>query len=150
VTVTCGARNIDLMKSLGADEVLDYKTPEGAQLQSPSGKKYDVVIQGAHYQPFSYFKPQLAPRATVIDLTPSPKLILTTVLQRLTFSQQKFIPFVMSHTADYLNSLTNLIKDGKLKTIVDSIYPLSRAEDAWAHYIDGHTTGKVLVTMVGE
>jgi NADPH:quinone reductase-like Zn-dependent oxidoreductase len=150
VTVTCGARNIDLMKSLGADEVLDYKTPEGAQLQSPSGKKYDAVIQGAHYQPFSYFKPQLAPRAIVIDLTPSRKLILTTVLQRLTFSQQKFIPFVMSHTADYLNSLTNLIKDGKLKTIVDSIYPLSRAEDAWAHYIEGHATGKVLVTMVGE
>jgi NADPH:quinone reductase-like Zn-dependent oxidoreductase len=56
----------------------------------------------------------------------------------------------MSHTADYLNSLTNLIKDGKLKTIVDSIYPLSRAEDAWAHYIEGHATGKVLVTMVGE
>jgi NADPH:quinone reductase-like Zn-dependent oxidoreductase len=138
------------MKSLGADEVLDYKTPEGAQLQSPSGKKYDVVIQGAHYQPFSYFKAQLAPRAMVIDLTPSRKLILTTVLQRLTFSQQKFIPFVMSHTADYLNSLTNLIKDGKLKTIVDSIYPLSRAEDAWAHYIEGHSTGKVLVTMVGE
>ncbi|XP_020425330.1 putative quinone-oxidoreductase homolog, chloroplastic [Prunus persica] len=39
VTATCGARNIDLVKSLGADEVLDYKTPEGAALKSPSGRK---------------------------------------------------------------------------------------------------------------
>ena len=44
VTATCGARNVSLIKELGADEVLDYKTPEGAALKSPSGRKYDVVI----------------------------------------------------------------------------------------------------------
>ncbi|KAK6145133.1 hypothetical protein DH2020_021953 [Rehmannia glutinosa] len=47
VTATCGARNIDFVKNLGADEVLDYKTPEGAALKSPSGKKYDAVIHCA-------------------------------------------------------------------------------------------------------
>ncbi|MCI57980.1 quinone-oxidoreductase-like protein, partial [Trifolium medium] len=40
VTATCGARNTALVKDLGADEVLDYKTPEGATLKSPSGRKY--------------------------------------------------------------------------------------------------------------
>jgi len=44
VTATCGARNVSLVKELGADEVLDYKTPEGAALKSPSGRKYDAVI----------------------------------------------------------------------------------------------------------
>ncbi|KAL6978843.1 hypothetical protein U1Q18_020511 [Sarracenia purpurea var. burkii] len=44
VTATCGARNIDFVRSLGADEVLDYKTPEGEALTSPSGLKYDAVI----------------------------------------------------------------------------------------------------------
>ncbi|MCD9641348.1 hypothetical protein HAX54_027505 [Datura stramonium] len=40
---TCGAHNIKFMKSLGADEVLDYKTPQGTTLKSPSGKKYDAA-----------------------------------------------------------------------------------------------------------
>ncbi|PHT58317.1 putative quinone-oxidoreductase -like protein, chloroplastic [Capsicum baccatum] len=44
VTATCGARNLDFVKSLGANEVLDYKTPEGAALKSPSGQKYNAVI----------------------------------------------------------------------------------------------------------
>ncbi|CAL9023177.1 unnamed protein product [Prunus brigantina] len=47
VTATCGARNIELVKSLGADEVLDYKTTEGEALKSPSGRKYDFVIHSA-------------------------------------------------------------------------------------------------------
>ncbi|KAM5562988.1 hypothetical protein ABKV19_017937 [Rosa sericea] len=47
VTTTCGARNIELVKSLGADEVLDYKTPEGAAVKSPSGRKYDFVIHSS-------------------------------------------------------------------------------------------------------
>ena len=47
VTVTCGARNIELVKNLGADEVLDYKTPDGAALRSPFGIKYDAVIHCA-------------------------------------------------------------------------------------------------------
>jgi NADPH:quinone reductase-like Zn-dependent oxidoreductase len=67
VTATCGARNVDLIRSLGADEVLDYNTPEGKQLKSPSGKKYDAVFHCAHYQPFSYFKPQLTPDGKVLD-----------------------------------------------------------------------------------
>uniref|UniRef100_A0A7I4DLI2 Alcohol dehydrogenase-like C-terminal domain-containing protein n=1 Tax=Physcomitrium patens TaxID=3218 RepID=A0A7I4DLI2_PHYPA len=96
VTATCGARNVDLVKSLGADEVLDYKTPEGATLQSPSGRKYDVVIHCAESQHCSTFKPQLARTARVIDLSPRAKTFLTIGVQLLTFSSQKFVPFLMT------------------------------------------------------
>ena len=60
VTATCGACNIDFVKSLAADEVLDYKTPEGAALKSPSGKKYDAVIHCAKDIPWSTFEPNLS------------------------------------------------------------------------------------------
>ena len=150
VTATCGARNIALMKSLGADEVLDYKTPEGAKFQSPSGRKYDAVIHCAKYQPFSAFKPQLAKNGKVIDLTPSGKTFLSTGLQLATFSSQKIVPFLMNGNGNDLALLTNLINEGKLKTVVDSTYPLSRAEKAWEKSIEGHSTGKIVVTMVGE
>ena len=53
MTATCGARNIDLIKSLGADEILDYKTPEGDSLKSPSGCKYDAIIHCATGIPWS-------------------------------------------------------------------------------------------------
>jgi NADPH:quinone reductase-like Zn-dependent oxidoreductase len=150
VTATCGARNVALIKSLGADEVLDYKTPEGASLQSPSGRKYDAVIHCAKYQPFSYFQPQLAKNAKVIDLTPSGKGLLSTGFQLATFSSQKFVPFLMSANGNDLALLTSLINEGKLKTVVDSTYPLSTAEKAWEKQIEGHSTGKILITMVGE
>jgi len=150
VTATCGARNIALIKSLGADEVLDYKTPEGSKLQSPSGKKYDVVIHCSKFQPFSYFKPQLAKSAKVVDLTPSGKGLLATGFQLATFASQRFVPFLMSANSNDLALLTNLANEGKLKTVVDSTFPLSVAEKAWEKQIEGHATGKVLVTMVGE
>ncbi|KAL0436702.1 UNVERIFIED_CONTAM: Quinone-oxidoreductase QR1, chloroplastic [Sesamum radiatum] len=99
VTATCGARNVDLAKSLGADEVLDYKTPEGAALKSPSGRKY--------------------------------------TMQCFTVQQ----PF----RGENLQYLVDLVKEGKLKSIIDSKFPLSKAEDAWAKSIDGHATGKIIV-----
>ncbi|EEF24500.1 Reticulon-4-interacting protein 1, mitochondrial precursor, putative, partial [Ricinus communis] len=60
VTATCGARNIEFVKSLGADEVLDYRTPDGAALKSPSGRKYDAVIHCAMGIPWGTFEPNLS------------------------------------------------------------------------------------------
>jgi len=150
VTATCGPRNIDLVKSLGADEVLDYKTPEGEKLQSPSGKKYDVVIHCAGSPPFAVFKSQLAQTAKVVDLAPSAKGFLTLGWQTLTFASQKVVPFMLKPSAGDLALLANLVSEGKLRTVVDSTTPLSKAEQAWQKQSDGHSSGKVLVTMVGE
>ena len=95
MTVTCGARNIELVKNLGADEVLDYKTPDGAALRSPSGIKYDAVIHCATGIPWSTFEPNLSPYGKVVDI--------------------------------------NLVKEGKLKTIIDSKYPLGKISNR--HYL---------------
>ncbi|KAF3622857.1 putative quinone-oxidoreductase -like protein, chloroplastic [Capsicum annuum] len=73
VTATCGARNFDFVKSLGADEVLNYKTPEGAALKSPPGQKYDAVIHFTTGIPWSTFEPNFSVRGKVIDLTPGAK-----------------------------------------------------------------------------
>ncbi|KAM3235500.1 hypothetical protein P3L10_015537 [Capsicum annuum] len=73
VTATCGARNFDFVKSLGADEVLNYKTPEGAALKSPPGQKYNAVIHCTTGIPWSTFEPNFSVRGKVIDLTPGAK-----------------------------------------------------------------------------
>ncbi|XP_051131964.1 chloroplast envelope quinone oxidoreductase homolog [Andrographis paniculata] len=145
VTATCGARNIDLVRSLGADEVLDYKTPEGAALKSPSGKKYDAVIHCATATPWSVFEPNLSPNGKVFDLTPKFAAFCTVALQKITFSKKQLVPYFLAIKPENLQSVIELAKDGKLKTVIDCEVPLSKAEDGWDKSMSGHATGKIIV-----
>ncbi|KAF5746280.1 hypothetical protein HS088_TW06G00451 [Tripterygium wilfordii] len=148
VTATCGARNIELVKRLGADEVLDYKTPDGAALKSPSGKKYDAVIHCATGIPWSTFEPNLSANGKVIDLSPGPRAFLTYAIKKVTLSKKQLVPLLLSPNSEsriVISYLVNLVKEGKLTTVIDSKHPLSNAEDAWAKSIDGHATGKIIV-----
>lgn len=145
VTATCGARNLEFVKSLGADEVLDYKTPEGAALKSPSGKKYDYVIHGGPAFPWTTFEPNLSQTGKVIDLTPGPSTMWTFAMKKLTFSKKQLVPLLLIPKTENFEYVVNLVKEGKLKTVVDSKYSLSKAEDAWAKSMDGHATGKIII-----
>ncbi|XP_076942060.1 chloroplast envelope quinone oxidoreductase homolog [Bidens hawaiensis] len=145
VTATCGARNIEFVKSLGADEVLDYKTPEGASLKSPSGQKYDLVIHCTVGIPWSTFKANLTPTGKVIDLTPSGGTFWNYAVNKLTFSKQQIVPLIAVPKDEEIEFLANLVKEGKIKSVIDSTYPLSRVEEGWAKSIEGHATGKVVV-----
>lgn len=145
VTATCGARNLDLVKSLGADEVLDYKTPEGAALKSPSGQKYDAVIHCTTGISWSVFEPNLSSKGKVIDITPGPSSMWTFAIKKLTFSKKQLVPLLVAPKGENLNFLVKLVKEGKLKTVIDSKYPLSKAEDAWSKIMDGHATGKIII-----
>ncbi|KAG5514831.1 hypothetical protein RHGRI_036022 [Rhododendron griersonianum] len=145
VTATCGARNLDFVKGLGADEVLDYKTPDGAALKSPSSQKYDAVIHCAMGIPFSAFEPNLSPNGKVIDLTPSFGSFMTSAVKKLTCSKKQLVPLFAVPKGENLDYLVQLVKEGKLKTVIDSKHPLSKAEEAWAKSIDGHATGKIIV-----
>ncbi|CAB4321506.1 unnamed protein product [Prunus armeniaca] len=146
VTATCGARNLELVKSLGADEVLDYKTTEGEALKSPSGRKYDFVIHSASAAiPWSVFEPNLSARGKVIDLTPGASSLFTFLLKKITFSDKRLVPLMINANAENLDCLVQLVKEGKLKTLIDSNHSLSKAEDAWAKRINSQCTGKIIV-----
>lgn len=146
VTATCGARNIEFVRSLGADEVIDYKTPEGTSLKSPSGKKYDAVIHCATGIQWSTFEPNLSPKGgKVIDITPSPSSMGTFVLKTITFSKKQLVPLLMIPKRAKLDHLVKLVAEGKLKVKINSKHPLSQAEDAWTKSIEGHATGKIIV-----
>ncbi|KAH7576396.1 hypothetical protein ACOSQ2_003516 [Xanthoceras sorbifolium] len=145
VTATCGARNIEFVKSLGADEVLDYRTPDGAALKSPSGRKYDAVIHCATGIPWSTFEPNLSANGKVIDITPGPISLLTFAIKKLTFSKKQMVPLLLTPKGENLDYLVKLVTEGKLKTVIDSKHPLSKVEDAWDKSIEGHATGKIIV-----
>ncbi|XP_019178488.1 PREDICTED: putative quinone-oxidoreductase homolog, chloroplastic [Ipomoea nil] len=145
VTATCGARNLGFVKSLGADEVIDYKTPDGAALKSPSLQTYDAVIHCATGIPWSTFEPNLSKKGKVIDLTPGASAMWTFAVKKLTMSKKQLVPLLLIPKSENLEYLVGLVKEGKLKSVIDSKHPLSKAEEAWAMSIDGHATGKIIV-----
>ncbi|KAK9944709.1 hypothetical protein M0R45_010265 [Rubus argutus] len=118
VTTSCGARNIELAKRLGADEVLDYKTPEGEAVKSPSGRKHDFVIPSASKAiPWSVFEPNWSSNGKVTDLTPGPSSLFTSVMKKLTFSKMTLVPLIINLKAENQDCLVTLVKEGKLKTV---------------------------------
>uniref|UniRef100_A0A453MFH0 Enoyl reductase (ER) domain-containing protein n=1 Tax=Aegilops tauschii subsp. strangulata TaxID=200361 RepID=A0A453MFH0_AEGTS len=146
VTATCGARNMDLVKGLGADEVMDYRTPEGASLLSPSGAKYDGVVHCTVGVSWSSFRPLLSDAGgRVIDITPNLWAILRYILHGVTFSKKRLVPLLVSPNKADLEFLVALLRDGKLKTVIDSRFPLGDAGKAWQTSIEGHATGKIVV-----
>ncbi|KAI4356339.1 hypothetical protein L6164_000369 [Bauhinia variegata] len=145
VTATCGPSNVEMVKSLGADEVLDYTTEAGAALKSPSGKKYDVVLSCAPGIPSSSFDPHLSENGIVVDVTPHVNTMLSIALQKLSFSRKRLVPLLLSPKKENLEYLVDLVKEGKLKTVVDSKHSLSNVQEAWAKSIAGHAAGKIIV-----
>jgi chloroplastic oxoene reductase len=119
VTATCGARNLGFVRGLGADEVLDYKSPKGAALRSPSGRRYDVVVHCAKGVPWRVFRPVLADAGTVVDLTPGFVAFATALLHRVTFSRNRLVPLIVLPRED-IELVTGMAKQGRLKTVIDS------------------------------
>ncbi|KAM0871744.1 hypothetical protein ACQ4PT_039182 [Festuca glaucescens] len=150
VTATCGARNVAFVQGLGADEVLDYKTPEGAALRSPSGRRYDAVANCAAGVSWPALKAVLADEGgTAADVTPGVRAALTSLLQKVTFAKKRLAPLMLTPKREEMEWLVDLARQGKLRTVVDSRHPLSRAQEAWAKSVDGHATGKIVVEMGG-
>ncbi|XP_047049428.1 chloroplast envelope quinone oxidoreductase homolog [Lolium rigidum] len=150
VTATCGARNLAFVQGLGADEVLDYKTPEGAALLSPSGRKYDAVANCAAGVAWPALRAVLADEGgTAADVTPGVRAALTSLLQKVTFAKKRLAPLMLTPRREEMEWLVELARQGKLRTAVDSRYPLSRAQAAWAKSADGHATGKIVVEIGG-
>ncbi|KAF3339592.1 putative quinone-oxidoreductase [Carex littledalei] len=148
VTATCGARNVDLVRSLGADEVLDYKTPEGQNLKNSSGKKYDYIINCAPAVPWKTLKSSLSNEGLVMEVAqPNFSILMAFIWGIFTFSKKKIKIIVVSLGKNDLQFLAELMREGKLKTVIDSNYPFDRAQEAWAKSAEGHATGKIIVEM---
>jgi chloroplastic oxoene reductase len=121
VTATCGARNMELVRSLGADEVLDYRTPEGARQESPSGRRYDGVVQCADGISWSTLEPVLSDRGKVMDLSLSFSAVITAAMHKVTFARKSLVPLALSPNKADLEFLVGLLKDdGNMKTLIDS------------------------------
>ena len=150
VTAVCSAGNVELVRSLGADRVLDYTREDFTQ----GDERYDVMLDVAGSRPFRRFRRVLTPDAVVVavgapmssrGLGPL-KHIAGTRLTALGRSQ-KVVNFVAKITKDDLEVLRGLLEDGSIRSAIDRRYELSEVPDALRYLGTCHARAKVVITV---
>ena len=150
VTAVCSTRNVELVRSLGADHVIDYTREnfiEGTQ-------KYDLIVDNVGNHDFLDLRHAVTPTGTIITVS-GPKTNnflgpLTRVLKMkmvAPFIDQKLVFFVADVKVSDLQLFADLMRDGKLKTSIDRRYPLEQAGVALDYVGSGHARGKVVITL---
>ncbi|MEM7737507.1 MAG: NAD(P)-dependent alcohol dehydrogenase [Deinococcota bacterium] len=143
VTAVCGPTNLELVRSLGADEAIDY-TQSNFSLGT---SHYDVVFDVVNKAPFRACLRALKPKGSYLNCT-SPVPSLQMLWAMLTSSQTLILGQSPPERPEELEHIKTLIEAGNLRTVIDSYYPL---EDIVAahHYVDrGHKKGNVAITVV--
>jgi NADPH:quinone reductase-like Zn-dependent oxidoreductase len=149
VTGVCSTRNVNMVRSIGADHVIDYTKQDFTQ----SGQRYDVILDNVEAHSLSECRRALAPKGTYVPnrgaggrwIGPLGRIAKARFLSL--FSRQKLQPFLSRENRDDLLALAELIAAGKLTPVIDRAYPLSQAAEALRYVGEGHTQGKVVVTV---
>jgi NADPH:quinone reductase-like Zn-dependent oxidoreductase len=149
VTGVCSTRNVDLVRSLGADHVVDYTRTDFTR----TGKRYDVILDNVEAQPLAVIRRALTPGGTLIPnsgrggrwLGPIGRIVKARLLSG--FTHQRLKPFTSTAKRQDLLTLADLLATGQVTPVIDRTYPLNEAADALRHVGAGHTRGKVVVTL---
>lgn len=159
VTGVCSTGNVDLVRSLGADHVVDYTgtgvagTDVAGTDVTGTGARYDVILDNVEAQPLAVIRRALTPTGTLIPnsgrggrwLGPIGRVVTARVLSG--FTTQRLRPFTSRGTRQDLLTLADLLATGQVKPVIERTYPLDDAADALRHVAAGHTRGKVVVTV---
>ena len=150
VTAVASTRNLELVRSVGADHVIDYTKEDF----TASGKRYDVVLDNVSNHSLSRLRQVMTPTGVLIPnggnfgnrwFSSAGRLVRATVLFR--FGTQRLGRFLVSTNHADLAALKELIEAGKVMPVLGSTYPLSRAGRAIDHVGAGHAQGKVAITV---
>lgn len=149
VTGVSSTEKLDLVRSLGADEVVDYRAGD---LTAP-GRRYDVVLDIGGNRPLRVLRRLLAPTGTLVivggedggQVLGLSRQLLAVLLSP--FGKQTLRMFIASENAADLDVLAGMIEAGTLTPVVDRTFPLDQAAAAVAHVSQGKARGKVAVTL---
>ena len=155
VTGVCSTKNLDFVRSIGADHVIDYTKQDFTK----NGQHYDLILTTAGYRSIFDYKRGLSPKGIYIMVGGAMKgtkamaqiyqaLVLGPMLS-MTGKQKLRILSAVPNQND-LVFVKELMEAGKVKSIIDKRYPLSEVAEALRYYEERHVRGKVVITVVRD
>jgi NADPH:quinone reductase-like Zn-dependent oxidoreductase len=149
VTGVASTRNVDMVRSIGADQVIDYTQEDFTK----GGQRFDLILDNVGNHSLSTTRAALTPDGTLLaNGAPisgwvgglgRPAAALVSSL----FVSQQGRPFVSLPNQEDLGTLKELAEAGTMTPVIDQTYPLSRTPEAMAHVGEGHARGKTIITM---
>jgi NADPH:quinone reductase-like Zn-dependent oxidoreductase len=152
VTGVCSTKNLDLVRSLGAEHVIDYTKEDFTK----GDERYDVILDNVGTQPLSGFRRALKPNGICVMIggggpndggligplgRPVKALLVSP------FVSQKMSMMMAEIRQEDLTAMRDLMQAGKVTPVVDKTYPLSQVREAMKYLEAGHARGKVIITM---
>jgi NADPH:quinone reductase-like Zn-dependent oxidoreductase len=150
VTGVSSTAKLDLVRSLGADHVIDYTRDD----ITAGDHRYDVILDTGGHRPLSQLRRALTPRGTLVIvgsehggrwLGGSDRQLRAQMLSP--FTSQRLTTLICSENTQDLQALTELIESGQVRPVIDRTYPLSQIPQAIQYLRDGHPQGKVVVNL---
>ncbi|MEY8350970.1 NAD(P)-dependent alcohol dehydrogenase [Bacillus cereus] len=142
VTGVCSNKNVELVKSLGADKVIDYTTKDF----STTDETYDVIFEAVNKSSFSDCIKLLKKDGTYINVVeplPSVRMLWT----KVTSSKKLILGRNSSETSEALDFLKELVETGKVKAVIDRCYALEEIVEAHRYVEKGHKKGNVVINV---
>ena len=147
VTAVCSTKNLDMVRSLGADHIIDYTQGDFTQ----NRQRYHLILALNGYHPISDYLRTLSPEGTYVVAGGSMLQLLQAVRQGRQISKiggQKTHIVSLAQNQKDLVFLKELLESGKVISIIDGCYPLSKTAEALWYFEKEHARGKVVVTLV--
>jgi NADPH:quinone reductase-like Zn-dependent oxidoreductase len=147
VTGVCSTTNLEWVKSLGADQVIDYTRDDFTK----NCKTYDIIFDTVGKRSFSECKGSLTDEGIYLATVPTPVIMLQALWTAKSGSKKvKFAATGLRSASEKIKDLvflTELIEAGKIKPVIDRCYPLEQIADAHKYVEKGHKKGNVVITV---
>lgn len=146
VTAVCSTRHVDMMRSLGADHVIDYTKEDFTR----NGQQYDLIIAANGYYPIFVYKRLLKPNGTYVATGGAMAQIFQGLLLGPVLSMtgsKKLGALAAKPDQKDLTFVAQLLTDGKIRPVIDRCYPLNETPEAFRYLEQGHARGKVIITV---
>jgi NADPH:quinone reductase-like Zn-dependent oxidoreductase len=150
VTAVCSTRNVEQTRALGADRVIDYTREDFTK----SGERYDLIVDMAATKPWRRIVRALTPGGTYVlvgspitnrFIGPLGKIGRLIVASR--FTRHKFVFFIASFNKPDMEALRELLASGKVRPVIERVYPFAQLADALEYMGEGHARAKLVVTL---
>jgi NADPH:quinone reductase-like Zn-dependent oxidoreductase len=143
VTGVCSTTNVEMVASIGADQVVDYTQQDFTR----TGQRYDLLVDLASSRTLSECRRVLTPKGILVGVGDRP---VTDLVKMLVFSSvvsQTMAPLFARQRRDDLAVLRELLEEKKVTPVIDRTYPLGEVPEAIRYLEHGHARGKVVITV---